>query len=153
MGGMTEVYEIMHRMKKQNRENLYSHGRNTRRHPVKLASSRFRIDKRRGYFTVCTIDLCNSLPQCMVMTTSIDGLKGGLNNFVEVRSVNNSWWLSGASMSRDCASWNTFVGRRAVSLLQLHCDVVLWQKPSKVCVVWKVCGQLFLKVFFLTASF
>lgn len=49
----------------------------TRDHPMKLAGGRFRRDKRRASYS--TSSVC-SLPQHMVLATSLDGFKRGLTN-------------------------------------------------------------------------
>lgn len=52
-GDMTEVYPIMHSIERMDTKNFFSLSQNTRTqgHPVKLTGSRFRMDKRKYFFT------------------------------------------------------------------------------------------------------
>lgn len=48
-----------------------------------ISIRRFRTDKRRQFFTQCTVNVWNKLPKDVVVVSGIDGFKEKLGNFTE----------------------------------------------------------------------
>ena len=55
---------------------------------MKLIGGTSRTNKRKDYFTQCTVRLWNSLPQDVVMATNLDGSKRGLDKFLVEKAIN-----------------------------------------------------------------
>ena len=59
----------------------------TRGHPLRLEERRFLHKHRRGFFTVRAVRLWNSLPEEVVMVSTIKEFKRGLDVFLECNNI------------------------------------------------------------------
>ncbi|CAM4413494.1 unnamed protein product, partial [Caretta caretta] len=77
-------------VEKVNKEKLCtcSHNIRTRGHQMKLMGSSFKTNKRKFFFTQCTVNLWNSLPEEVVKARTTTGFKRELDKFMEVKSIN-----------------------------------------------------------------
>lgn len=80
---------------------------------VKLIGGKFRLNKRRHFFTLNTFSVWNVLPQHVVLASSLDGCKRGLDTFHEEQVY--QWLLVMLSIcylqeQRQCASKNQLLG-------------------------------------------
>ena len=53
-----------------------------------MIGGRFRIIKKKDFFTQHIVTLWNSLPHDVVMATNLDGFKRGLDKFLEAKAIN-----------------------------------------------------------------
>uniref|UniRef100_A0A674JCF3 Carbohydrate sulfotransferase n=1 Tax=Terrapene triunguis TaxID=2587831 RepID=A0A674JCF3_9SAUR len=88
-GDMIEVYKIMTGIEKVDKEVFFTtHNTRTRGHQVKLIRSRFKTNKMKYFFTQCTVNLWNSLPEDVVKAKTITGFKKELDKFMEDWLIN-----------------------------------------------------------------
>ncbi|KAG8444342.1 hypothetical protein GDO86_009505 [Hymenochirus boettgeri] len=64
----------------------------TRGHPLRLEEKRFRLQARKGFFTVRTVKLWNFLPVDVVMAGSLVSFKKKLDEFLQTRNVASYWY-------------------------------------------------------------
>lgn len=83
-------YKIMYSMKRMDKEKLFPLSPSTRTwgHPLKLEVRRFRIEKRKYFFTQGTVNSCNSLSQDIVMATNLVVFQSGVHNFMRDWAIN-----------------------------------------------------------------
>ena len=86
---MIEMYKIMQGIDNMDRGKLISLSRNTRTRgqPLKLSVGRVRSDKRKSFFTQRVVSLWNSLPQDVMMASSLDVFKRGMDRFLKEKLI------------------------------------------------------------------
>ena len=65
----------------------------TRGHSLRLEEKRFRLQIRKGFFTVRAVKMWNRLPPEVVLASSLECFKKGLDTFLCVHNINGYYYL------------------------------------------------------------
>ncbi|XP_053315740.1 uncharacterized protein LOC128483538 [Spea bombifrons] len=88
-GDMITLYKYMQGQYKELFSDLFINRniQRTRGHPLRLEERRFHRRQRKGFFTVRTIKVWNSLPREVVLSNTLDTFKRGLDIFLERHDI------------------------------------------------------------------